>query len=100
IQQIEQKYRSEIEAKGLVANHNFNEIIYVSDLMEKTVKKARKFAQVDSTILIIGETGTGKELFAQSIHNDSKRSQYPFIAINCASLPENLLESELFGYDE
>ncbi|SFB24013.1 Transcriptional regulator containing PAS, AAA-type ATPase, and DNA-binding Fis domains [Lentibacillus halodurans] len=100
IQQIEQKFRLETEAKGLIAKKHFNEIIYVSNLIKKTIQKAKRFAQADSTILITGETGTGKELFAQSIHNESPRSNYPFIAVNCASLPENLLESELFGYDE
>ena len=60
---------------------------------------ANKYSKVDSNVLIIGETGTGKELFAHSIHQSSNRSKEPFVAINCAALPENLLESELFGYE-
>ena len=67
--------------------------------MEAVISQARmKFSYSDSNILIHGETGTGKELFAQSIHNSSRRRKGPFVAINCAALPENLLESELFGY--
>lgn len=73
-------------------------MIRKSDLMESTVTIARKFAAVSSNVLIVGETGTGKELMAQSIHNASERSNGPFVAVNCAALPENLLESELFGY--
>lgn len=68
--------------------------------MMKLIEQAKQYAQVDSTILIIGQTGTGKELFAQSIHNASRRADGPFIAINCASIPESLLESELFGYED
>ena len=61
-------------------------------------KKAARYAAVESTVILYGESGTGKELFAQSIHNESPRRNYPFVAINCGALPENLLESELFGY--
>ena len=68
--------------------------------MDQIKRMAQKFATSNSTVLIYGQTGTGKELFAQSIHNASPRRDFPFIAINCAAIPENLLESELFGYEE
>ena len=61
---------------------------------------ARKMAASNSAILITGESGTGKELLASAIHNESSRAKYPYIAINCAAMPEHLLESELFGYEE
>ena len=62
--------------------------------------KARQFAAVDSNVLITGESGTGKEMIAQGLHNLSRRAKGPFVAFNCAAVPENLLESELFGYEE
>lgn len=99
IEKLEQKYR-QIKTAGLTAKNTFSDIIGKSSAMQKAVEKAMAYAQVDSTILIEGETGSGKELFAQSIHNASKRAFEPFIAINCAALPENLLESELMGYEE
>ena len=69
-------------------------------MIKDAVNWAREYAQVDSTVLLHGRTGTGKELFAQAIHNASPRRCESFVAINCAALPENLLESELFGYVE
>lgn len=100
IQRAEHKIRRSLAAKGLSAQYNFSDIIAESQAMRAVVEKARHYAQADSTILVMGETGTGKELLAQSIHNASRRRHDPFVAVNCAALPETLLESELFGYDE
>lgn len=86
--------------KGLVAKYTFEDIIGKSLKLQETIKVATKFGKTSSTILIEGETGSGKELFAQSIHNISSRKDGPFVAINCAALPASLLESELFGYEE
>ncbi len=98
IQEVENQIRKKIHSKGLSAKYNFDDIIGNSQSIMSTIEKAYKFSQVDSNIMLLGETGVGKELFAQSIHNCSKRSKGPFVAINCAALAENLLESELFGY--
>ncbi len=100
IQKLEQKYRYEKEAKGLRAKTHFSQIIHQTPIMKNIINKSMRFSKTDSTILITGETGTGKELFAQSIHNYSNRKDNPFVAINCGALPENLLESELFGYED
>lgn len=101
IQKMEHKIRRELHQKGLVAKYSFKDIVHKSRIMEDLINRARKYAELDSTtVLILGETGTGKELFAHSIHNESPRAKGPFVAINCAALPENLLESELFGYAE
>ena len=86
--------------QGLFAKYTFDDIIHQSPLMEQSIALAKKAAASDVTILFTGESGTGKEMFAQSVHNASKRRSKPFVAVNCAALPENLLESELFGYEE
>lgn len=98
IQQMEEKIRQEIVETGLYAKYVFEDIIGESDEIKELIRMAREYARVDSTVLIEGETGTGKEVIAQSIHNYSLRSKGPFVAVNCAALPESLLESELFGY--
>ena len=100
IQELESKIRQKIYRRGLVAKSNFTDIVSASSVMRETMALAQEYAKVDSNVLILGETGTGKEIFAQSIHNSGKRSAGAFVPINCAALPENLLESELFGYVE
>lgn len=95
--------RSRNLANAIAGNNaifEFNNIIGSSNDIISTIELAKKCAIYNGNILIEGESGTGKELFAQSIHNYSNRSKGPFIAINCASLPNELVESELFGYEE
>ncbi|MDI6813644.1 MAG: sigma 54-interacting transcriptional regulator [Desulfitobacteriaceae bacterium] len=100
IQNIEQHIRQAIYRKGLVAKFSIHDIVAQSQVMQELLKRTRKFGATDATVLISGESGTGKELFAQSLHTFSSRRNGPFVAVNCAALPENLLESELFGYEE
>jgi len=88
------------EKKGLVAFYTFKNIEGESATLQNTITRASKYAKSNEIILIVGETGTGKELFAQSIHNTSNYCKGPFVSVNCASLSDNLLESELFGYEE
>jgi transcriptional regulator with PAS, ATPase and Fis domain len=87
-------------SKVALAKYDFDDLIGDSPLFTHTVNKAKRVSQTDSTVLIIGETGTGKELFAHAIHNSSSRAKKPFIKINCASIPDNLLESEFFGFEK
>jgi PAS domain S-box-containing protein len=100
VQELESRIRERVYSRGHVAKHTFEDIIGDSPRIKITIDRAKKFSQVDSNILIIGKTGTGKEMFAQSIHNYSPRRNGPFVAVNCAALSETLLESELFGYAE
>ena len=78
---------------------SFDEIKGVSPSIMRAKEMAMKVAKTDSTVLLLGESGTGKELFARAIHGQSARAHRPFVAINCAAIPETLLESELFGYE-
>ncbi|WP_371377518.1 sigma 54-interacting transcriptional regulator [Sporomusa aerivorans] len=98
IQEIEAKVRQNVIAKKFFAKYSFENILGNSPEITETKTIAEEIAKVDATVLILGESGTGKELFAQSIHNRSQRKNGPFVAVNCAALPPNLLESELFGY--
>lgn len=100
IRDNDSKVRREMKRKGFTAQYTFNDILVKDVQMQQRLALANKYAKADANVLILGETGTGKELFAQSIHNASPRSQFPFVAVNCAALPEHLLESELFGYSE
>lgn len=100
VQAKETNIRQKITQKPMIAQYRFEHIVGSSRPIQEAVEQAKKYSQVDSSILIHGESGTGKELFAQSIHNASKRSKHPFVAVNCAAIPENLIDSELFGYEE
>jgi DNA-binding NtrC family response regulator len=83
----------------LAASFSFDRIAGLSPAMLKVFEMVRKVAPSEASVLILGESGTGKELFARSLHSNSRRAHGPFIPIDCASLPENLLESELFGHE-
>ena len=100
LEQEQYKIRRQVMSKGHAAKYTFDDIVGNSLVIRQTKQLAGKMACSNSAVLIYGQTGTGKELFAQSIHNASPRRNYPFIAINCSAIPENLLESELFGYAE
>lgn len=100
VQEIETNIRKEVLARKFIAKYQFKNIIGSSPQLVESKRIAQEMAVIDTTVLIYGESGTGKELFAQSIHNSSLRKNGPFVAINCAALPSNLLESELFGYVE
>ncbi len=100
IQSMEERIRREIYSQGHVVKFGFGDIYGSSPPLLEAIDVARRYARADSTVLIHGETGVGKELFAQSIHTAGNRSGGPFVAVNCAALPETLLESELFGYVE
>jgi PAS domain S-box-containing protein len=80
--------------------HNFEEIISHSEELKKVLRKVEQVASTDATVLILGETGTGKELLARAIHNTSKRIDRPLVKVNCAAIPANLIESELFGHEK
>src|SRR5687768_1827964 len=84
--------------KQLGKKYRFNQMIGTSPRMQAVLKMIEKVADTDSTILILGESGTGKELVARMLHFNSRRQFAPFVPINCSALPENLLESELFGH--
>lgn len=84
--------------RQLKKKYQFNQIIGVSSKMQNVFKMVERIADTDSTALILGESGTGKELIAKAIHFNSRRQFAPFVPVNCSALPENLLESELFGH--
>jgi transcriptional regulator of acetoin/glycerol metabolism len=82
------------------ARYTFEDFVYGCRRMERLVREAQKIAATDNNVLIQGESGTGKEILAQAIHNGSSRRNAPFVAVNCAALPTELIQSELFGYEE
>ena len=92
--------RSSLRETSHTARYHFEDILGESPVIRRAVGSAREIAGSDGAVMITGESGTGKEMFAQSIHNASSRRKYNFVAVNCAAIPENLLESEMFGYEE
>lgn len=97
-EQLNEKNRVKVTQKTPgTAKYTFKDIIGISSSLQKTITWAQRAARTNSPVLIYGETGTGKELFSQSIHNASPRRKRPFLAVNCAAIPENLLEGILFG---
>lgn len=100
VQSQERYLRNKLYSKGHMATYTFRDIIGTSAAMQQAINDAKRYAPVDSSIFLNGPSGSGKEVFAQSIHNASQRKRQPFVVINCAALPENLLESILFGYEK
>ncbi|MGF6261300.1 propionate catabolism operon transcriptional regulator [Paraburkholderia youngii] len=99
-QRIDRSLRTSQRPRHLVARHRLDDLIGASVALERVRRLARAGAAHDATVLLSGESGTGKELVAQGIHNASRRRGNPFVAFNCAALPEGLIESELFGHEE
>jgi transcriptional regulator with PAS, ATPase and Fis domain len=100
IQESEERLRAQILKKGFFAKYSFHDIVSDNPLVKDLVSIAKNIASSDLSILLCGESGVGKEVFAQAIHNHSPRKNRPFLAINFAGLPASLVESELFGYDD
>jgi len=100
IQDLDRRLKEKLYAKGFVARYSLDDYSGESRSIPRLREKAEQYAMTEASILIQGETGTGKEILAQGIHRASRRGGGPFVAVNCSALPESLLESELFGYEE
>lgn len=100
LQHVEQRIRRSLSDRGFTARYGLGDILCGSAPMREAVDRAREYAPYDSPVLILGESGVGKEMFSQGIHNAGLRREGPFVAINCAAIPASLIESELFGYEE
>lgn len=100
IQEMELKIRKNLAQKGFQAKYHFRDIVHSSEIIDNCISISKEYSMYNTPIHICGESGTGKELFCQSIHNYSSRKNGPFVAVNCAAIPPNLIESEFFGYEE
>lgn len=99
IQITEQKIRSNLHKRGMVSRHRFADIIGESDAIKKAIRIAKSYAKYTSNIMLIGEIGTGKEMFAHSIHRESQRRNHPLVTLNCANISSAALLAELQGYE-
>jgi transcriptional regulator with PAS, ATPase and Fis domain len=86
--------------ESLKKQNEFQDVVFASKLMEKLLKTVGEVAAIDSTIMLYGESGVGKDVIARYIHNNSPRSEKPFVGVNCAAIPSELIEAELFGYEK
>jgi len=100
IEHVEISIRRQSHENGLIAKQHFADIVHEDPKTVTIINMAKRYALSDGTVLITGESGVGKEVYANSIHNESHRKNGPFVAINCAAFNENLIESELFGYEK
>ncbi|MDR2605020.1 MAG: sigma 54-interacting transcriptional regulator [Desulfovibrio sp.] len=100
VQEMEGTIRSSLHSKGHIARYTFEQCLGSSRVFTQMLDKAKIYSRTQAGVLLYGETGTGKEIVAQSMHNASPRRKGPFVAVNCAAFPETLLESMLFGYVE
>jgi len=111
LRDIDERRRAEQERRNLLQQNeylqeeirsvlNFDEIVGLSRILTETLEKVRLVAATDSSVLVLGETGTGKELIARAVHSNSARKDRPLIKVNCAALPSGLIESELFGHEK
>ncbi|QNA43471.1 sigma 54-interacting transcriptional regulator [Lacibacter sediminis] len=98
-EQVRLKAQNQYLQEEIKYNHNFEDIVSTSKNFHKVLQQIEQVASTDATVLILGESGTGKELIARAIHNISKRNKRPLVKVNCATLPANLIESELFGHE-
>lgn len=98
-QKKSEEYKQELD-ELLTKPKTKKQLIYRSRMMEDLVEEMKRVASVDSTVLLYGESGVGKEVFAHAIHESSRRKEQPFIRVNCGAIPEDLIESELFGYEK
>lgn len=100
IRSMDRSIRRQLRQRAPAGKSTFADLVHRDPAMRRCVDLARSYAATESAVVLYGETGTGKELFAQSIHNASPRAQGPFVAVNCGAIPPTLIESELFGYVE
>lgn len=98
IQKLEEDIRREIYFKGYITKFDFGDIVAEDKASQRSIELAMRYARTSAAVLICGESGVGKEMYAQSVHNASERRAGAFVAMNCAAIPETLVESELFGY--